>query len=291
MLCRAPALAALAIVILAAAPPLVAAGEARIQVLDGLVSARFDAVPVAEAVAAIRRAAGLEVVLPASVQGKTVTLAADQVPLERFIQRVLDLLDVGGYALVYEPGGQTRRLIVVESARVMPPQAGETAPALAGRLAEPGPGVPRPAARAAQPVGPAPAHVMPLVRVEPTGIRITPRGPYDRVDLTVSGRDRQIRREYPSGTAGYFDLVDEHGKPLGDGSYSYELVVVPAIPEQFRERMEAARESPGDRVKLQAELREQGWLPKEPLIQSGHFSVTGGLIVDGNQPEETRRRR
>jgi hypothetical protein len=133
---------------------------------------------------------------------------------------------------------------------------------------------------------------MPLVRVETTGIAITPRGPYDRLDFTVAGRDgNPIHRQFKSGSNAYFDIVDEQGKPLGDGSYRYEVVVVPQIPDQIRARMEAVRESPEDRVKLEKELRSEGWLPKEPLIHSGHFSITGGLIVDQSQQEETRRRR
>ena len=133
---------------------------------------------------------------------------------------------------------------------------------------------------------------MPLVRVETTGIAITPRGEYDRLDFTVAGRDGSpIHRQFKPGSAAYFDIVDEQGKPLGDGSYRYELVVVPAIPEQIRARMEAVRESPEDRVKLERELKSEGWLPKEPLIQSGQFAITGGYIVDGSQQEETRRRR
>jgi hypothetical protein len=133
---------------------------------------------------------------------------------------------------------------------------------------------------------------MPLVRVDTNGITITPRGEYDRLDFTVAGRDGSpIHRQFKSGSAAYFEIVDEQGKPLGDGSYRYELVVVPVIPDEIRARMEAVRESPEDRARLEKELRSQGWLPKEPLIQSGHFSIAGGMIVDGGQQEETRRRR
>jgi hypothetical protein len=85
--------------------------------------------------------------------------------------------------------------------------------------------------------------------------------------------------------------MDEQGKALRDGSYSFEIVVVPTIPQEIRERMDAMRDSPDDRARLERELREQGWLPKAPLIVSGHFSITGGLIVDGSQAEGAPRRR
>jgi len=100
-----------------------------------------------------------------------------------------------------------------------------------------------------------------------------------------------VRQEYPAGSSAYFGVVDEQGQRLRDGSYSYELVVVPAIPGEIRARMEAARESADSGVKLETELREQGWLPKEPLVQSGHFSVSGGLIVVGGGSEGSPRRR
>jgi hypothetical protein len=280
---RGAAVVGLAALGLVAAGPGAAAGQPRIQVTEGLVSATLEGVPVGDAVAALRRVAGVDVVLPASVQGKSVTLSVAQLPLERFVRRLLEALGVGGYALVYEATGEMRRLIVVESSGAAP---------AAERVTDQGPGSPAPAARPATPLGAPPAHAMPVVRVDTNGITITPRGEYDRLDFTVAGRDGSpIHRQFKSGSAAYFEIVDEQGKPLGDGSYRYELVVVPVIPDEIRARMEAVRESPEDRARLEKELRSQGWLPKEPLIQSGHFSIAGGMIVDGGQQEETRRRR
>lgn len=93
------------------------AGEAEIRIHDGLVSATFDATPASDVVEAIWRAIGLEIVLPPSVQRKTLTLAVDQVLLEPFLQRLVEALDVGGFALVYEPTGPADRLILVDKAR------------------------------------------------------------------------------------------------------------------------------------------------------------------------------
>jgi len=216
------AVAILALVTLTAAPRALA-GEARIEVADGLVSARFDAVPVAEAIAAIHRAAGLEVVLPASVRDRTVSVTADRLPLEGFIRRLLEVLDVGGYALVYDADGQ-RRLIVVESGRGTPSPGAAAGVGAAARGGDPPPApAVVPAGAPASPFpGRPPVHAMPLVSVETTGIAITPRGEYQRLDLTVSAGDgAQIRRQYPSGTQAYFDIVDEQGKPLRDGSYAW----------------------------------------------------------------------
>jgi hypothetical protein len=269
---------------LALAPPVL--GQPRVQVVNGLVTARLVAVPVAEAVAAIKQSTGLEVVLPATTQGKTVTVDVEDLPFERFIRRLLDQLDVGGYALVYESGGESRRLLVVESARATPPPP---ATASAMRPAGPSTSAPWPPS---SPLGSPPTHAVPVVEVAATGITITARGQYDRLDLTVAGRDGpMIRRQYRPNAAAYFDVLDEQGQPLRDGSYRYELVVVPSIPDAIRQRMESVRESPDDRYKLERELREQGWLPKEPIIHSGHFSVAGGMIMDGSAPEGSARRR
>jgi hypothetical protein len=103
-----------------------AGAESRVEARDGRISAAFDAVPTAEALAAIQRATGVEIVLPASAQGKTVTLDVQDVPFERLLQRLLETLQLGGYMLVYEPGG-TRRVIVVDRSQgTAPPAAGPT---------------------------------------------------------------------------------------------------------------------------------------------------------------------
>jgi len=115
----------LTVAVLSAAPDSALAGEARVSFHEGLVTATFDTVPAAEALAAIRRATGVEVVVPVSVQGKTLTLTVTQLPFERFLRRVLEALDLGGFALVYEPGGAAGRLIVVDRARGRGPAAGE----------------------------------------------------------------------------------------------------------------------------------------------------------------------
>jgi len=99
---------------LALVPVGAVAGEARIRVQQSLVSATFDAVPATAALDAIRRATGVELMVPPSLHGRTVTLGVQRLPLEAFFQRVAQALNVGGFALVYEPGGKPGRLIVVD---------------------------------------------------------------------------------------------------------------------------------------------------------------------------------
>lgn len=104
-------ISAVLVVLLAAAAAV--AGPARMAVQDGLVSATFDATPAPEALDVIRRATGVELVLPPAVEPKPLTLVVDQVPLEAFLRRVLAALDLAGFALVYAPDGSADRLIAV----------------------------------------------------------------------------------------------------------------------------------------------------------------------------------
>src|SRR5262249_34082782 len=162
-----------------------------------------------------------------------------------------------GYALVYDADGQTRRLIVVESGRGTPSPGAAAGVGAAARGGDPPPApAVVPAGAPASPFpGRPPVPATPPVSRAPTGIPTTPRGEYQRRALRVSAGDgAPIRRQYPSGTKAYFDIVDEQGKPLRDGSYAYELVVVPALPQQIRDRLDAVRESPADRVTVQSQL-------------------------------------
>lgn len=96
------------------------AGPARMAVQDGLVTATFDATPAPEALDVIRRATGVELVLPPAVEATRLTLVVDQVPLEAFFRRVLAALDLAGFALVYAPDGSADRLIAVHPGHERP---------------------------------------------------------------------------------------------------------------------------------------------------------------------------
>ncbi len=96
----------------------------------GRVSATFRGTPAREALEAVRAATGMEVVLPDTVHETPLTLSVERLPLERFLQRVVEALDLGGFALVYQSIGAAERVIVVERAgRAAPvprPPAAET---------------------------------------------------------------------------------------------------------------------------------------------------------------------
>jgi hypothetical protein len=92
-------------------------GEPEVRVQGRLVSATFEATPATEAFEAVRRATGVAVSLPPVISGKTLTLRLVSVPLELVLQRMVEALDFGGFALEYAPGGLADRLIVIQKGR------------------------------------------------------------------------------------------------------------------------------------------------------------------------------
>src|SRR5262249_28156470 len=71
---------------LALSPRAAPAGEAHVRLEDGWVSATFVAAPFEQAFAEILRATGVEIVMPPSVRGGSLTLHADRESLDRFLQ-------------------------------------------------------------------------------------------------------------------------------------------------------------------------------------------------------------
>jgi hypothetical protein len=88
-----------------------------------------------------------------------------------------------------------------------------------------------------------------------------PRASYHQIILTVSGPDGSVVSKTFTGSAPYFDLSFFEGKSILDGSYSYELRVIPHAAKKERK--------PGHTASL---------THKTP-IQSGHFEVKDGSIV------------
>jgi hypothetical protein len=119
------------------APPALAGVQVRVN--DGRITAVLEDAPVPEALAAIQRAGGPEIVLPDAARGRSLTLTVEQVRLEEFVRRLLLALDLGGFALVYEPDGAAGRVVVVDRGGPAPPPAAAEPPAetSAGVTAEP----------------------------------------------------------------------------------------------------------------------------------------------------------
>jgi hypothetical protein len=73
--------------------------------------------PVETVVEVIRLEAGVRVLLPPSLRGALVSLHALRRPLDEVVRRLIDALELEGYALVYDARMRPERLIVVAPRR------------------------------------------------------------------------------------------------------------------------------------------------------------------------------
>ncbi len=112
-----------------------------------------------------------------------------------------------------------------------------------------------------------------------------PLVPYDNLSLTIVGNGRVVfESTFEPGAAVLFDLFDQEGNPLTDGSYSYELRVAPKIAPQTRQLLDQARAEGSEKLTA-SRLRALGALPKGPMSMSGSFAVRNGSVVDPDLPE------
>jgi hypothetical protein len=123
-------------------------------------------------------------------------------------------------------------------------------------------------------VVPASAAEVAHVQLSPLQVQFEPQVSYERLVLTVSRPGGAVvRREFEAGQAPAFDLP----RGSGDGSYVYELRVVPATDPEVRKALAASRE-PGGAAVVER-LKRAGRLPAGELVQSGTFAVVNGAVV------------
>ena len=127
------------------------------------------------------------------------------------------------------------------------------------------------------------------IRAEATGVRWEAAIANAGITLTVIGPDgTAFRRQYEAGASPSFGF-GEKGAALTDGTYTYELVFAPVLSKGVKDRLAAARKD-GNDAAVVAELRRSGQLPAHALIQSGSFTVQGGVLYAGNEIETTNQR-
>lgn len=106
------------------------------------------------------------------------------------------------------------------------------------------------------------------------GIEWMPGVEYHQLVLTVSGPDGTIfTKTFQAGASPFLDISGNNGKYLADGSYTYELRVIPDAPKRVRENGEAAGVNSG------------GPPFQETLTQTGYFQVRNGRFVTPAAPE------
>ena len=110
------------------------------------------------------------------------------------------------------------------------------------------------------------------------GISWVPKVNYAQLVLTISRPDGAVfRRTFESGSSPYVGLSSVFDDRYPDGSYIYELRVIPNVQPRFR---------PGenDRFSSREESRQQA-LSRPELTQTGAFLVRNGAIVTNNMAE------
>jgi hypothetical protein len=118
------------------------------------------------------------------------------------------------------------------------------------------------------------------VQITPSQVHWDPQVSYDGLVLTISKPDGEVvRQEFAAGQAPVFEL------PAGaaDGSYVYELRVVPTLDPAARRALAASRNSGNDATVER--LKKAGRLPSGDLVQSGTFRVAGGALVASDAVE------
>jgi hypothetical protein len=135
------------------------------------------------------------------------------------------------------------------------------------------------------PVGASEDQSPPIAEVTLTPVTVfwQPHVGYETLILTVSAPDGEVHRhEFRQGEPVAFSVVEKGNAPLPDGSYTYELRVIPLIDASVKKALAASREA-GDDAMVR-ELQQSGVIPHEPLTQTGYFTLAGGVIV---QPRAT----
>jgi hypothetical protein len=109
------------------------------------------------------------------------------------------------------------------------------------------------------------------ITIGANGIGWTPKVSYARLELTVSGPDGiVISKSFDAGATPYLGLGDNNGKYFTDGSYTYELRVIPTLAKRVRSDVESGEGIPRE----------------EPLVQSGYFTILGGgFVIPKTGPE------
>jgi hypothetical protein len=123
------------------------------------------------------------------------------------------------------------------------------------------------------------------IAADRTEVRWQPQVEYGRLILTVSAPGGEVfRNEFEAGATPSFKLTDREGNSLPDGSYSYELRVIPNLSREVRKALAASREN-GNTAEVMQELQRSGQLPTSLPVQSGSFLIEKGAVLTGS-PED-----
>ena len=114
-------------------------------------------------------------------------------------------------------------------------------------------------------MGPATPEQSATVNVFPTGVQFQPNTSFKQAVVTVSGAGKAYRYVFSAGSTPEIGSFDPQGQPLPDGSYAWQLELLPT--------REAARQ-------LAIAARDNGGIaPNAPAPLSGTFTIAGGYLA------------
>jgi hypothetical protein len=121
------------------------------------------------------------------------------------------------------------------------------------------------------------------MQVSPSEVTWLPVEGHEGTALTVSGPGGVwVRQEFGPGEPPSFSALDQHGSRYPDGSYTYELRVVPHVRRGFDEDLAIARQA-GDTERI-AELQRE--VTPDRLLMSGSFAIhQGSFVAPATNPE------
>lgn len=109
------------------------------------------------------------------------------------------------------------------------------------------------------------------MQLSPSQVDWMPVGDYESVLLTVSGPEGvYFQQSFAAGEVPGFNLFDQAGQIVPDGTYKFELTTTPRVSVATRRAMDEV--NPADRGLL-------GLRAGDGLVQAGTFRVAGGSIV------------
>ncbi len=119
------------------------------------------------------------------------------------------------------------------------------------------------------------------MKTAPGSVSWQPLVSFDKLVLTVQGGGFLSTREFVSGEA-HFAPVDPEGFQLPDGTYNWEIRMIPPALA-FNDSLVRSNERRGG-----GRSQNFGTAP-EPVVQSGSFTIANGAIVDPEltEPEST----
>ena len=104
---------------------------------------------------------------------------------------------------------------------------------------------------------------------------------YESIELTVSAPNGELyKKTFQAGRTPSF-RVSDLGSDLADGTYNYQLRVVPNVPDNLKKKLDKARGA-GDEAAARKIAREAGLSAPE---QSGAFTIRNGNIVSPDEVE------